>query len=181
MQEISNVYAERAAYVVRKMLIEENIITKNMVKFERETLERIVNFFGCEISWMTLDETHIERYKNQENYFFISVSSKDMNVGTFSGNLALCIFHELAHVFFDFQDSKKEEKEEGVRCLHGNKSTDIQADLFARAMIMPPDEFANIAEECVENGAFNVQKIAQKYELRYADVLVRGKELNYWE
>lgn len=178
MEKFGEVYVEKIAHSARKLLIKERIIEENTFVYNDSALKEIVNFFGGMLT--IIDSSKNESDENGCDY--IEKTGDDNNFSIYikkDNTRALCmrVFHELGHAFIDIPNMKI-----GEKCFYdGNKASDVQAELFARAFIMPINEFENVAKECIDNGKFDIKKIADKYNIDYADVLVRGKELNYWE
>lgn len=177
-EEFGEIYVEKIAHSARNLLVKEGVIEKNTLEYDDSILNKIVDFFGgkLEINDSSDNESdkdtcdYIEK-THSDNKFFIFIKRDNTRA------LCMRVFHELGHAFIDIPDMKI-----GEKCFYdGNKASDVQAELFARAFIMPINEFEGVAKECIDNGKFNVKKIASKYNIDYADVLVRGKELNYWE
>lgn len=177
-EKFGEIYVEKIAHSARDLLIKRRVIKENTFEYNDRTLENIVDFFGGKLT--ISDPSDNECDKNECDY--IEKTDDDNNFSIFikrDNTRVLCmrVFHELGHAFIDIPNMKI-----GEKCFYdGNKASDVQAELFARAFIMPISEFESVAKECIDNGKFDVKKIASKYNIDYADVLVRGKELNYWE
>ncbi len=175
MKKANNVYVENLARTARKLLIENGIPLQSTQYYDKSTLKKIVEFFGGELEVDDDGEkpnsTDFIEKTNIDNSFFIHLNIRG------SSPLFFRALHELGHAFLDLPNMSV-----GEKCYYdGHKASDIQAELFVRAFIMPSDEFELVVKDCIEDGKFNVQKIATHYEIDYVDVLIRGKELNYWE
>lgn len=174
MRKVNNVYVENLARTARKLLIEDGVPLQSTQYYDKDSLKKIVGFFGGRLEvedGENANRTDFIEKINEDNAFLIHLS----NIG--SSPLFFRALHELGHAFLDLPNMSV-----GEKCYYdGHKASDIQAELFVRAFIMPSDEFECVVKNCIEDGKFNVQEIATHYEIDYVDVLIRGKELNYWE
>lgn len=176
MDEISNFYVERIAVAARQTLIENGIILADTRIYTRSMLEKIVDFFGGKIIFENDEQT--ESKSNEKTYITKTAEESfeiHINKSEEPEKLFMKVIHELGHAFIT--PMKVGDKQ----YCDGRKSTDVQANLFARAFVMPAADFIESAKTCIVAGKFDIQKIADIYHVEYVDALIRGKELNYWE
>lgn len=176
INEVSNVYIERIAAAARRKVVEQNIISENTRLYTQEMLESIIDFFGGKVFFD-------ERNKPSEtpNIYIRKTSGNGFEIHSYSlkkpDELFMEIIHELGHAFIDLPSEKIGKK---YSC-DGRGASDVQAERFARAFVMPPTDFIESAKQCLVAGKFDIEKIAKIYRVNYVDALIRGKELNYWE
>lgn len=166
-QEKSKFYIERIALAARNRLIEKHIISNDVRQFNFELLKQIVEFFGGNlVNGEETDSTHI--IKNDDKKYTIVYTPNDHYIK---------VLHELGHAFLDFDNMKTGQ----IYSFDGVELEDSNASLFARAFVMPRDDFEQVVINHINDGKCSIQNIANEYFIDYFDVLIRGKELNFWE
>lgn len=92
------------------------------------------------------------------------------------------IWHYLSQQFEPLQSS--DTKTKTVYSYSDSFPTDVSemsANYFSRAMLMPKDLFVTkVAENTNLTGVCNVFAVAKFFRVEYADVIARGKDLNLW-
>ena len=164
-------YIESVALDARKKMIKEKYISDEDKNFSLSSLKKIINFFGGELKSISKQQEKRLAYitkDSEDNKFTIYYKDK---------NKYMSIIHELGHAFFDLSSMIVGEE----RPCSGTSLSDFQAELFARAFVMPRNNFEKIVTEYIYDGKCDVQKVADEYKIDYFDVLARGKELNIWE
>lgn len=157
-------YIEKIALDARNRLIEKRIINEDAKALNFEQLEQIISFYGGELRVSSKQEKPSIR-KKSEDEFIIQCNRK---------NNYLQVLHELGHAFLHLDDMKINEE-----CYYeGYGIEDSEASLFARAFVMPRNDFEKVVIEHLNNGKYTAQNVANEYGIDYFEVLARGEELN---
>ena len=91
--------------------------------------------------------------------------------------LIMKLLHELGHAFFDFDEMSVGQ----VMGCDGVEPNDQKADLFARAFVMPREQFeSDLVNQSTEDGKFDMIQLAKHYGVGFMDTLTRGEDLNLW-
>lgn len=177
---INKFYIESIANDVRLKLIEKNLFRKNASEENMCTKNALSVSFDTVKSIITLFDGKLEKGLDLKgNYPYIRrVDDSAFVIFYKDENDFVSLFHDLGHAFLHFSQLKDSNHE-----MHYNGTTllDMEAQLFARALIMPRDEFEQVVIRHTVNGKCNVQDVADVYGISYLDVIARGKELNIWE
>lgn len=163
---MTNYIIENVALNARKTAIDKKIISRETTSLSIDDVRRIVVSFGGKLEEEQEGKlTHLVKTGDRKFTIFYS-----------PGTPILDILHELGHAFFDLPNMKIGNT---LRC-DGVETLDLRASLFARAYIMPRDEFEIVVISCSMDGMCDVQKVAKIYNVDYFSVLTRGEELNIW-
>lgn len=154
---------ENVALNARKVAIEQNIILPETKSLSLDDMSRIVVSFGGKLC--VGDSTRLTKTAERAFTIFHLPNAPVID-----------ILHELGHAFFDLPNM---EINHNIPC-DGVETLDLRASLFARAYIMPRDDFENVVISCAKDGACNIREVARIYNVDYFNVLTRGEELNIW-
>lgn len=157
-------YIEKIALDARNRLVEENIINKDEKSLNEEQLEQIISFFGGELNVLNKErDTYIK--KTDENKYVIYY---------YRAYNYLQVIHELGHAFLNFDQMEIDKP----YFFNGFGEEDTEASLFARAFIMPRENFEQVIINHLNDGKYSIQNVANEYNIDYLEVLARGEELN---
>ena len=175
MESDEKFYIERIALAARKKFFNEK--NKEIIKkFSFIDLKELIDFFGGELKTLESADQPFGS-DNKPTDYIEKINDEKFIIFHRAESNSLKILHELGHAFLHLPDY-----ESGVKFANeGKSSEDTEADLFARAFLMPREEFEQVVIENINDGQCNIQKVADKYGLNYLDVLKRGSELNIWE
>lgn len=127
----------------------------------QETFEKIFANKGITVQY----EEYGEHAKHEANRWTITLP---LNTPKVRDNFTIA--HELGHIIIGHELDKD-------KTVHrnGNKTREeFEANWFAAEFLMPEDEFSQTAREC----NFDERKLAEKFEVSRAAVLVRLSALN---
>lgn len=177
---INKFYIESIANDVRLKLIEKNLFRNNVTEESMCTKNALSISFDNVRSIITLFDGRLEKsLDSKKNYPYICKEDDSSFVIFYRDeNDFMGFFHDLGHAFLHFSQLDDSNCE-----MHYNGTTlfDMEAQLFARAILMPRDEFEQVVIRHTVNGKCKVQDVADVYGISYLDVIARGKELNIWE
>lgn len=153
----------------RNSLLEKNIHSKNALSISFEDMRKIIMLFDGKLEKCSDQNTNCPYIRRVGDSSFIIFYTDE--------NDFMGLFHDLGHAFLHYSQL------ELCNEMHYNGTTlsDMEAQLFARAIIMPRDEFEQVVIQHTIDGKCNVQDVADVYGISYLDVIARGKELNIWE
>ena len=154
---------ENVALNARQSAIEKDIISQETTSLSVEDVRRIVVSFGGEL-------------QKDKSTRLVKTDSRKFTIYYHPNASMIDILHELGHAFFDLPNMEIGHE---LSC-EGVGISDLRASLFARAYIMPRDDFENVVIHCAKDGKCDVQKVAEIYDVDYFNVLTRGEELNIW-
>lgn len=150
----------------------KNDVLKNIPQrgtFSFRDLKGIVEFFGGDFREAPDDDDRTYIEKSGEDSYTIEYSKKSNY---------LQVIHELGHVFLGHLANLSVGQR--IYC-RGVTAYDNEAALFARAFIMPRNDFEKVVIDNTVNGKCDIRKIAEAYGIDYVEVIARGKELDIWE
>lgn len=165
-------YVEKVAHIARQSVKDAGIQITVPMTFK--LVIQIIEHFGGKLIKKENDDYessdfYIRKNNNEELEVYYNEN--------YSGNKVMKLLHELGHVFFDFPDMKIGEK----RGCDDAEPNDIQAELFARAFVMPREDFEkDMVKNTTKDGKFDMIKLAEYYGVEYMDTLTRGEDLNLW-
>lgn len=179
---INKFYIESIANDVRLTLIkkglfrdrisEENMHSKNALSISFADMKKIVALFDGNLKRCINPDVNCPYIQKTDDLSFVIYYSDE--------NDFMGLFHDLGHAFLHFSQLPQLESGEEMH-YNGTTLLDMEAQLFARAIIMPRDEFEQVVIRHTVDGKCNVQNVADVYGISYLDVIARGKELNIWE
>lgn len=91
------------------------------------------------------------------------------------------IAHELGHLFLHMLNKKPEDVTNLVYNRERTGSqTEVEANEFAAALLMPEEKFLKVAEENCINDIYDVSRIAEKFLVSEQACDIRGRVLGIW-
>ncbi|MFL0445813.1 ImmA/IrrE family metallo-endopeptidase [Bacillus subtilis] len=143
-------------------------------------IERVPQMLGGRLIYKEFEDDRLEAmiYKAEES-FTIQISPKSsLNRRRFS------IAHELGHLFLhmgyliddELWDSVGDYRD-SVYYRLGHSAEEYEANEFAAAILMPEQEFLEVARANLEDGLFNITNIAQAFDVSEEAATNRGRWL----
>lgn len=166
-------YVEKVAQAARES-VKDAGIQINRLPMTFELVKQIIEHFGGRlIKKLAGDDESSDFYIMKNSHEELEIYYNE----NYTGNKVMKLLHELGHVFFDFPDMEIGQK----KGCDDAESSDIQADLFARAFVMPRDDFEkDMVKKTTSDGKFDMIELAKYYGVEYMDTLTRGEDLNLW-
>lgn len=188
MDSIRKYYIESIANDAREVVSKkkENVFTQKIDMREKmakgslsltlNDLNIIMETFDCELEDINENGNEIKNedypciVKNGEDTYTIFYDGSNIDI--------MSLLHELGHAFLHSEQLEQKNTKEH---FNGTTVLDLEAQLFARAFIMPRDQFEEVIIQHTVDCKCDIQSIADVYGINCLDVLARGKELNIWE
>lgn len=165
-------YVEKVAQAARKSVKNAGIQITYPMTFE--VVKRITEHFGIPLIEDTSEDNKLpDFYLKKKGEKELEIYYKNKN----SKNIIMKLLHELGHAFFDFKDMELGT----IKGCGDSAASDYKADMFARAFIMPRDDFEkDMVKNTTPDGKFDMIELANHYGVEYMDTLARGEDLNFW-
>lgn len=164
-------YVEKLAQIVRAYAEKAGINISKPLKFE--AVKEIIERFGGKV----IKKSKFKKGDNEPDYYIKKVDSESFEIHCLEADV-MKLLHELGHRFFGFEKME----DNGIRCCDDIGLSDQKADLFARAFVMPRNQFENdLVHHLTDDGKFDLISLAEEYQvIDYMQALARGEDLNLW-
>lgn len=150
-------------------------------------IERIIRRYGGSITKKETETTHVVvepgQNENERVKFSIEIKSYDSH-GNSEETLKAKekLLHEFAHVYMIFMENGGVIKEPKIEWDTPALTEDeLSATYFARAFLMPKNEFIRFVLENSFNNLCNFESVAEIFNVRIQAVIDRGRDLTLWE
>ena len=148
-------------------------------------IEEIISRYGGCIKKGETETTHVvvEPGENESVKFSIEIKSYD-SYGNSEETLKVKekLLHEFAHVYMIFMENDGIIKESKIEWDTPALTEDeLSATYFARAFLMPKNEFIKSVLENSFNNLCNFENVAEIFNVRIQAVIDRGRDLTLWE
>lgn len=163
-------FIESVANEVRNKIVEKEIIQADACELTIDQVKSIIEFFDGKLELAPETEEFTPYIKENGDSYIIYYKES---------NSFLSLLHELGHAFLHYPEKPRGDKKR--LNFNGNEKADMEAALFARALVMPRKRFEEVIIKYLYDGKCKIHDVAKEYKIEYLEVLARGEELNIWE
>lgn len=164
-----------------------DIIDKKADSLSIRKIEEIIEHYGGQIEKKenakpcVKTQPHIN--EDEQIAFSIEVSVyDDKSEEDYIKRMKESLMHEFAHVYISFMINRgKFLKVTSDRETPALTEKELSANYFARAFLMPKNEFIRRVLENSFNNLCNFEEVAKIFEVRVQAVIDRGRDLALWE
>ncbi len=164
-----------------------DIIGESQTMISVPVIENIIKRYGGDITQDEEETTHVvvEPGKDENEKVKFSIKIKKYNSYEESEDTLRVkekLLHEFAHVYMIFMENDGVIKDEKIEWdTPALTETELSATYFARAFLMPKNEFIRSVLENSFNNLCKFESVAEIFKVRIQAVIDRGRDLMLWE
>lgn len=196
MKELNiNMLSEKYKQIIEDMALElQNILNvTDPNNYNIIEIENFLNDANCKITYSDKSDSKGSKNKsyfnNEKKSIYIDCNKNKIipknNETIYTQNYLKVLFHEIWHFMSSELGLNPDKNSPETIELYPKEFpatfSEISANYFSRAMIMPKDIFIKkVAENTALSGVCNVFELAKFFKVEFSDVIARGKDLNLW-